>query len=253
MTTGDELVNIYLQWLREEITVRNIGEWIEITAPFLDRHNDYIQIYVREENERLTVTDDGNTLRDLAICGCDISTPRRQQLLDTSLRCLGITRVGEELQTVTDISHFPQKKNDLIQAILTINDMFYTSRPLVQRLFYEDVVGWLDENAVRYTRDFLVKGVSGVDHKFNFVIPHSQNAPERFVDVISSPSKTAASDYAFRWGEIRDSRDPNTRAYAIINDIEFNIPSSVPDIFKQYKIEPIYFSQKDQALEALAA
>lgn len=35
----------YLDWLKSEITEEDLGNgYTEITAPFLDRHNDYIQI-----------------------------------------------------------------------------------------------------------------------------------------------------------------------------------------------------------------
>jgi len=39
------LVNEYARWLREKTQVRQVDEWVEITTPYLDRHNDYLQIY----------------------------------------------------------------------------------------------------------------------------------------------------------------------------------------------------------------
>lgn len=38
-----ELLDNYSLWLRDKTTLRQIDEnWVEITTPFLDRHNDYI-------------------------------------------------------------------------------------------------------------------------------------------------------------------------------------------------------------------
>ena len=38
-----ELLDNYSLWLRDKTTLLQIDEnWVEITTPFLDRHNDYI-------------------------------------------------------------------------------------------------------------------------------------------------------------------------------------------------------------------
>lgn len=45
-----DLTNQYIQWLKGKTTFREIGQkWIEITTPYLDRHNDYIQIFVQKK------------------------------------------------------------------------------------------------------------------------------------------------------------------------------------------------------------
>lgn len=40
-----ELKEKYIGWLEDEITVNKINEYIEVTSPFLDRYNDYLQVY----------------------------------------------------------------------------------------------------------------------------------------------------------------------------------------------------------------
>ena len=39
-TATDELIAEYGEWLKRESSVRNVGEWREVTLPFLDRSND---------------------------------------------------------------------------------------------------------------------------------------------------------------------------------------------------------------------
>jgi hypothetical protein len=47
----EKLLNDYLMWLRDRTTLRQVnGSWLEITTPYLDRHNDVMQIYARQEN-----------------------------------------------------------------------------------------------------------------------------------------------------------------------------------------------------------
>lgn len=42
-----QLIDDYIHWLKKEITFEKIGEYYEITTPFLNSANDFIQIYVR--------------------------------------------------------------------------------------------------------------------------------------------------------------------------------------------------------------
>ena len=43
------LVDDYTSWLKSEIYFDKIGEFYEITTPYLDNANDYLQIYVKQE------------------------------------------------------------------------------------------------------------------------------------------------------------------------------------------------------------
>ena len=40
-----KLIDEYAVWLKSEITFEKIGEYYEITTPYLDIDNDYLQIY----------------------------------------------------------------------------------------------------------------------------------------------------------------------------------------------------------------
>ena len=49
MKTTDDLIRSYYDWLKAKTAWREINDWVEITTPYLDRHNDYIQIYLRQQ------------------------------------------------------------------------------------------------------------------------------------------------------------------------------------------------------------
>ena len=51
------LVDEYTRWLKEKTLIRRVDEWVEITTPYLDRHNDYLQIYARRRNGDYVLTD----------------------------------------------------------------------------------------------------------------------------------------------------------------------------------------------------
>ena len=84
------LLDRYWMWLRDETILRQIGEWVEITTPYLDRHNDCLQIYAKRDDGGFVLTDDGYTVADLEQSGCPIDSPRRQALFTTTLSGFGV-------------------------------------------------------------------------------------------------------------------------------------------------------------------
>ena len=58
-------------------------DWVEITTLYLDRHNDYLQIYAKRQNGGYILTDDGYVLEDLQQLGCKLENSKRQALLES--------------------------------------------------------------------------------------------------------------------------------------------------------------------------
>jgi hypothetical protein len=166
-----KLLNEYQSWLSKKTSLREIDEWVEITTPYLDRHNDYLQIYVKRFNGGFLLSDDGYIINDLAQSGCELNTEKKQKLLTITTNGFGVklTKNGE-LQIVTDESGFSLDKHNLLQAMLAVNDMFYMAGPHIKSLFLEEVENWLDQNEIRYTPRVKFTGKSGYDHNFDFVI-----------------------------------------------------------------------------------
>ena len=82
------LIDEYAAWLRSEITFQQVGEYYEITAPYLDSANDYLQIYVRQEGDEILFSDDGMTIRNLEMNGFQF-TPMRTKYLKRILMQYG--------------------------------------------------------------------------------------------------------------------------------------------------------------------
>jgi len=58
-----QLVTLYADWLKERVKLKTIGDVCVLTTPFIDRHNDYLQIYVKATPSGMLLTDDGYTIR----------------------------------------------------------------------------------------------------------------------------------------------------------------------------------------------
>jgi hypothetical protein len=247
----------YWSWLRDETELRAVdnGSYVEITTPFLDRHNDYLQIYARRASDEAgwELTDDGYTLRDLEMSGCDFSTEKRSQLLKVTLQRLGVQKDGYALTVRASEDNFPQKKHDLVQAMLAVGDLFHTASATVIGLFLEEVEQWLDENEIRYTESIKLPGASGYDHHFDFVIPGFQDVPERVLQAINRPGRSNVERLIMAWEDTRDARPRESEAIAILNDVEKSVPQGSLEALANYDIKVLRWSERDEHVEELAA
>jgi hypothetical protein len=250
--TGTEFVESYLKWLRERMSTQEIDGVCEITTPFLDRHNDRLQIYVRRSDKgRLLLTDDGYILSDLESTGCPINTDHRKHMLHVILKGFGVQEKEGELYIETDEGQFPRAKHSLLQAMLNVNDLFMTARPHVAQLFTEDVAHFLDQHEVRYTPNAEFTGKSGFLHRFDFVIPKSRKRPERMIKTLNHPTKENVRLLIFSWSDTKDTRPPS-EMYAFLNDVEADIHSDILSAFESYDISPVPWTRREEFTQALA-
>ncbi len=248
------LLDAHWKWLKDKTVVRDVGDqWVEITTPYLDRHNDMLQLYAKRSNNGFVLTDDGYIIGDLLHSGCKLETTKRQALLTMTLNGFGVKNVQGSLEVHATAENFGIKKHSLIQAMLAVNDLFYLSVPMVGSLFYEDVVAWLDKNEIRYTPNIKFTGKSGFDHMFEFVIPKSRSQPERVLQTINRPGRDTSEAFAFKWIDTKNARSAESKAYAILNDEENAIAAGVLDALENYEIHGITWSHREQIEKELAA
>ncbi|MEI7458242.1 MAG: DUF1829 domain-containing protein [Pirellula sp.] len=249
------LLQSHWNWLKDKTVVRGLDQqWVEITTPYLDRHNDMLQIYAkRTDDGGLKLTDDGYTIHDLFHSGCTLETPKRKSLLRTTLNGFGVQLVDGELVVNATDSNFAVRKHSLIQAMLAVNDLFYLSVPSTGSLFCEDVTSWLDLHEIRYTPSVKFTGKSGFDHLFEFVIPKSRSKPERILQSINRPSRDTAENFAFKWVDTKDVRSDQSLAYAFLNDQESIVAPNVLEALANYQIRAVVWSERDTVTKELAA
>src|SRR5260370_25492414 len=148
----------------------------------------------------------------------------------------GVKLRNDALEVHATAETFPSRKHNLIQAILAVNDLFYLAKPVVESLFFEDVIAWLDANEIRYTPKVKFTGISGYDHLFDFVIPKSRKQPERILQAINRPTRDSAEAFIYAWSDTREVRPPESKAYAVLNDLEQSVSVGVIDAFRNYAI-----------------
>lgn len=242
----------YYSWLKDKTILKQIEDWVEITTPYLDRHNDYVQIYAKRDNGGILLTDDGYTISDLEDSGCRLESQKRQALLRVTLNGFGVKLDGNELKVHASNDNFAIRKHNLVQAILAVNDMFYLAEPMVASIFYEDVLEWLDENNVRYTPKVKFTGKTGYDHLFDFVIPKSSQLPERIIRAINNPDRQSAQTLILAWIDTKEARPQNSELYAVLNDSSQNVHQNVLEAFRSYSILTVLWNQRDLFINKFA-
>ena len=248
-----QLTDQYLDWLRDEITFRQRGKTVEITAPFLDRHNDYIQFYAKRDKNGFLLTDHGFTIADLEMSGCQLDTPKRKALLQATLNSFGVNLEDGELRVQAAADDYARKKHRLLQAMLAVNDLFYLASPHIRSFFLEDIESWLEAANVRFTPRLNFTGASGLNHQFDFVIPKTSHQPERILLGINRPDRSSVERTLFAWADAKDNRAAGSRAYAILNDRDKPIADSLSSAYSNCGVVPVPWSERESVRDELAA
>lgn len=250
-----KLIDAYVSWLRQGLSVEDLGEACELTTPFLDRHNDHLQIYATRKNGNILLSDDGYILSDLRTSGLEVDTPKRKIVLESVLNGLGVRSEHGQLSVEASSSNLGQRLHSLVQAMLAINDMFVMGQFRVASFFFEDVRRFLDANDVRYTPRLKLAGKSGYDHGIDFLIPKSRKRPERIVQAIAAPKKDNIFAYLWTLSDTRTARveESEPEAYAFLNDQEQTIGGDVLEALTAYRVVPAIWSQRDKYVAALVA
>ncbi len=247
-TECERLIGDYLRWLKEGLQVSELQGSCRIATPFVDRHNDEIEIYVEKRNGGLLLTDDGYTIGDLVSSGMAFGTDKRKAHLTAILNGFGVHQQGDELQVHATPQDFPQKKHNLVQAMLAVNDMFVMGEEHVLSLFKEDVAKFLESNQIPVFPDFKLSGRSGFDHKFDFGLPKTQRRPQRVVRAINDLTKDQALSFAFAVADVRLLRAEQLVAFTFVNDVEHPPNEENLAAIKAYEIVPLLWSDRQDTL-----
>ena len=123
-------IDNYLKWLKSNMFEEELDNGvIEITTPFLDKNNDYTQIYVNRKNEnRFIISDYGYIMAELNMVGVDINSPKRKEIIQTILNRFGVKLVNDVITIECSFRDYPKAKHNILQAMLAIDDIFYLSR-----------------------------------------------------------------------------------------------------------------------------
>jgi len=247
-----KLTEEYHNWVSESTTLREIENCVEITTPFLDRHNDMMQIFAKVSGDEIILSDDGYTIEDLEFCGFNVNTLSRSKLIEQNLNGFGVERIGNDLVARATAQGFALSMHNLLQAMIAIDDLYYLATPSSVSRFDVNLVTWLKDSGISFNGKKF-KGRTGYNVDYEYVIPRSGTMPERMLLAIDSPDRSAVEQVAFRWFDICDDRPSDARLYPILNDAEGVDVVREMDALRRHEINPVPWSQRESVREELAA
>lgn len=158
---------------------------------------------------------------------------------------------NQTLFTETNAEDFAPKKHALLQAMMAVNDIFFTVKSATRSFFLDDVRSWMCQQEIPFIENTSFTGKSGFIHKFDFALPKTLHRPERFIKTLNNPNKAYSQNLIMAWEDTKPARrDENVEAFAMLNDKD-PLAESVIAALRNYDITPIPWSQRDQALENL--
>lgn len=218
MTLIDEVKNLmddYWRWLRNNTFIDSVdSNWVEITTPYLDRHNDNLDIFVTRDESGYLITDDGYIIGDLESSGCDVTKGKRRGYLDSILNGYGVELDGGRLIARTDRSGFANRKHGFIQAMQAIDGLFYTSKAGTRSLFMEDVSDWLRESGVHHTSNIMLQGRI-YSHHVDFIMSETRiDQKKRVLQIMDNPTKDRLANLLL----MKEDLGSSIEMYVMIND-----------------------------------
>ena len=245
----DGLISSYYDFLKEKtiVTPSKNTDWITITTPFFGIYNDAYEIFVKKNKDNLILSDDGKTLENLEMMGALVSrSPKRKEIFDSILLNYGIKQNNNELITEANEKTFPQKKLNLLSAMIEINDLYVLSKNTIASLFREEVQKYLESQELIYTPHFISKGSTGLEFTFDFQIAYHKK--EIVIKAFNSVNKVNLPQFLFTWEDIKPVRERMTgktvSGIAIINNEEKEIQDDFLDAFRSKGADYILWTER---------
>ena len=255
---ANKIIDGYVSWWRNSVETYQDGNAVRIVCPMLDRHNDFMSVYLVEDGNGFILTDMGATIADLSASGCDVMTDARKPKLSCTLAGYGVSEQDGELYIRAGEDDLFSSMNMLMQSMASVDDLYYTMRDSARQYITEEIASWMDDNNIRYSRDINIIGRSGFEANFDFLIPGSkrEDVPERYIKAVGSPSESSVKNALFGWEDIIKARGESV-SYLFM-DVNGSSNKSVnPKLIRacdSYGVRPVAWSgSADNLIPELAA
>lgn len=249
-----QLLDGYINWFTQRYSVKELKEADEITTPFTNHLNDRITLYIEFLNKnKIKISDDGITLDELDMMGININVPTRKKILETIIKDHGLTLTDGVLFKISETpSSFAQNKHDLIQGILSIYDILFTSKEISKGIFHEEVLDYFFENEFAGTPKPKLLGASGITHNVDYSLGATKKKPQILIKLLNDPSFKEVAAQQYISNDLKEGlQTPKVKVrYVIIaNDSKKRIPDKSLIASEDMGIDLIPWSNKEKILQ----
>lgn len=241
------LLESHRNWIGDNTSFSILDDSVEINLPFLNHHNDYIQVYLIKNGENYVISDEGETVDDLKSCGLEFKTHKRQELLRSAIVGFGVTNDNHILKTEATSDNFGIRLNRLIQAILAVNELLILAQPVFPSDFQPSVENWLKKNNIEFQGNREIIGKSGLKHSFDFTIISDTDRRSQMIKLVNKPSMDIARKLAFTSIDIGKEESLNSKVAAIINDPKNSNLRLFGQVLYHYDVETVHWSKRNES------
>jgi len=122
----EDMMEQYMNWLKNGINIEELKDgWYVIGTPFLDESYDGLCVYVKEEDGKLILSDDGYILNGMNALWEESSEldRKRHQQAEVAIRSHQVDIVDGEMRDETDAEHFPIALHFFLRAMMDACDI----------------------------------------------------------------------------------------------------------------------------------
>lgn len=252
-TTGNNWVECYTNWLHDNYQVKKFKNGDELTTPFTNSIGDNIRIYVvQKQNGEIQLTDDGATLNGLDMMGIDLNTDTRTALIQSILKQYKIKRDHQDTLYINGkLKEFPLIEQQLLQAIIHLDDLFYTRKAVSTNIFREEVLNFFIENSFGGLPKYDVDGSSGIPYKIDYAMGRTQNQPWRFFQIVNRPTFETIAYQSLVSDDVKnnDSFKSSALKYVlVVNTQNTKLNTKSRTIASRYGVDLVPWKNKSELL-----
>lgn len=248
------LLNEYFNFYQQKYSIRELKKASEIITPFTNHLNDRIALYVEFlPDDKLRLSDDGITLNELEMLGIDITSATRTKILNSILKNYQLAISEDVIYTIAESpSQFSQKKLNMIQGLLSVYDILFTSRENSKSIFQEEVFDYFFENDFGGTEQPKLVGASGITHSVDYSLGATKKRPQILFKFLNTPTFTEVAAQKYVSDDLKKGLEKpriDVKYVIIGNDRKQNIPQKSVEASRDMGIDLIPWSLKEKILQ----
>lgn len=222
-----------------------------VTLPFERSDGDAIRLWVVQNGDQYTITDEGETYGLLYLSNINLDQERRANRVKTIQERYSLDQAKQEVKATVSKDELGQRILEVGQAVQSISHLTYTRRQYTQTDFRADVGTYITELGFRYDTNPEVQGTSE-KHRVDFGIK-DQEKPT-YIQALhaedASTAKTMAQRTMYKWTEIQGHYGNNVNRVSVTDDESGEFGHDSETILRNYSDSLVPWSQRDDMLNS---
>lgn len=221
MITLEDIKESCHNWLQQEVVFGQEGDYYCISLPFIDNDQDLINIYLKQNNQSddLLLTDLGITINNLDNLGIQYNRKGTlaNRLFEGALKLFNVTKSSDDcLEINSSMATLAHDLNDLIQCILSLNDLEYLVEGEGDSRLLQKAKAYFQKSGILYTTDLSIASAEKITAHFDFSIPGTK-LPERLIQVMDD-DKSLNHAKRFNYDVKMISKERQARYILLVNE-----------------------------------